>query len=91
MQRGKPVNPLTKLLLSDESAKQEFISLMNRLDCSWDVWDHIKKNGFRGINYCGGYQTMCHVIRRLGFMARRGRKATRPHVVATTGSRFVKR
>lgn len=91
MQRGKPGNALKKLLLSDESAKLEFIELVNRLDCSYDVWDHIRKNGFRGVRFDYGYQTMCHIIRRLGFSARRGRKATRPHVVATTGSRYGQR
>jgi hypothetical protein len=91
VRRGRKCNDLTKLLLSDESAKQEFIELMNRLNCSMDVWDHIRKNGFRGVRFYYGYQTICILIRRLGFKAMRGRKATRPYVVATTGSRFSKR
>lgn len=85
---ARHTNALTKLLLEDESAKQEFIQLMNKLNCSRDLYIHIEKNGFRDMRFFGQYQTFCHVIRRIGFRAVRGRKATRPHVIATTGSRY---
>lgn len=86
---GRHTNKLTQMLLDDESAKQEFVELMKKYNCSFDVYEHIKKNGFRGIRFYAGYQSMCHVIRRLGFKgARRGRKPTRPYVIAHTGLRW---
>jgi hypothetical protein len=86
---GRHTNKLTKILLEDESAKQEFVELMKKYNCSLDVYEHIKKNGFRGIRFYAGYQSMCHVIRRLGFKgARRGRKPTRPNVIENTGLRW---
>lgn len=91
MTAGRPVNRLTKLLLEDESAKQEFIQLMHQFNCSFDLYQHIRKNGFRGIAFYGQYQTFCHVIRRIGFLGRRGRKPTRPEAVPYTGSRYYAR
>jgi len=85
---GRHTNKLTQMLLDDESAKQEFIELMEKYNCSFDVYEHIKKNGFRGVSFYAGYQSMCHVIRRIGFRAMRGRKPTRPYVIAHTGSRY---
>ena len=90
MRVGRPINPnpLTKLLLEDEVAKQEFIQLMNQFNCSFDLYEHIKKNGFRGIRFYNGYQTMCHIIRRIGFMGRRGRKPIRKEAIPHTESRY---
>ena len=34
---------------------------------------------------------MCHVIRRIGFLGRRGRKPTRTEAVPHTGSRYYPR
>ena len=85
---GRHTNKLTKMLLEDESAKQEFVELMEKYNCSFDVYEHIKKNGFRGVRFYARYQSMCHVIRRIGFRAMRGRKPTRPNVIAHTGSRY---
>jgi hypothetical protein len=70
---GRHINPLLQLLLTDEEAKKKFIELMNGSASARDLYYYFQKNTFYGNKYYLSWQTICNVIRRLGFKGRRGR------------------
>jgi hypothetical protein len=71
--QGRPTNKLLQFLLDDEEAKKKFIELMSELGSARDLYYYFQKNTFYGNKYYLSWQTICNVIRRLGFKGRRGR------------------
>jgi hypothetical protein len=70
---GRHINPLLKLLLTDEEAKKKFIELMNESGSSVGLYYYFVDHSFYGNRYYLTRQTINNIIKRLGFKGRRGR------------------
>jgi len=88
---ARHTNKLLQHLIDNESSKRDFVDLVQKTSSNWEMAKLLTEGKFENTTWYVSGQTVGNIMKRLGYQGKRGRKATRPNVVANTGLRWTKR
>jgi hypothetical protein len=86
---GRHINPLLKLLLNDKEAKKDFIELVQNHGDKWTTSKYLEDGKFRNTKWFVSGQTIGNIMKRLGFVGRRGKPARKPESIVKEQNRWM--
>ena len=88
---ARHTNKLLQHLLDNESSKRDFLDLVQKTSSNWKMSKLLREGRFENTTWYVSAQTVGNIMKRLGYKGRRGRKPTRPQLIANTGPRWSER
>jgi len=88
---ARHINELLKHLLENESSKRDFIELVQKTKSNWNMAKFLREGKFENTKWFVSYQTVGNIMKKLGYVGRRGKPATKPESIATESNRWISR
>jgi fructose-1-phosphate kinase PfkB-like protein len=79
---ARDTNKLLQHLLNNESSKKDFIELVQKTKSNWDMAKLLREGKFENTTWYVSYQTVGNIMKKLGYVGRRGKPATKLESIA---------
>ena len=80
---ARHTNRLLQHLLDNESSRKDFIELVQKTTSKWNIVKLLREGRFENTTWYISCQTVGNIMKKLGYVGRRGRPVSKPDSTTT--------